>query len=231
MSKSKQYKLGQHLRVSNGLYTHHGIYVGSGKVIHYAGKSNGLFDDSYSYVQESTLEEFASGRNVYQLTESNAKYTASEIVQRAKSRVGENSYSVFTNNCEHFVNWCIHGEHNSAQVQRAGAIAGALTTGSGVVRVYQASKTTTTLVNVTRGALIASSSSSKAGLIASAASGSGAATAAAALTGGSVATGSTAAGFVATGSAILASPLAPVAAAALLTGGVVYGVGKLFDFW
>lgn len=39
------------------------------------------------------------------------------VVQRAKGRVGEHSYNLFTNNCEHFARWCVTGKHCSFQVQ------------------------------------------------------------------------------------------------------------------
>jgi hypothetical protein len=31
-------------------------------------------------------------------------------------RLGEDRYSVLTNNCEHFCEWCVRGEHRSYQV-------------------------------------------------------------------------------------------------------------------
>lgn len=39
------------------------------------------------------------------------------VVQRAKTRVGEHSYNLLTNNCEHFARWCVTGKHCSFQVQ------------------------------------------------------------------------------------------------------------------
>ena len=46
------------------------------------------------------------------------KYEGTDRVQRARERIGENLYSVFSNNCEHFVNWCIGGHHESGQVDK-----------------------------------------------------------------------------------------------------------------
>ena len=43
-------------------------------------------------------------------------YTPEETVQRAKSRLGETSYNLLTNNCEHFVIWCKTGVSESLQV-------------------------------------------------------------------------------------------------------------------
>jgi Lecithin retinol acyltransferase len=39
-----------------------------------------------------------------------------EIARRARSRLGENRYHILTNNCEHFCEWCVRGEHRSYQV-------------------------------------------------------------------------------------------------------------------
>ncbi|XP_031574627.1 uncharacterized protein LOC116308362 [Actinia tenebrosa] len=44
------------------------------------------------------------------------RFDANEIVRRAKSRVGKKKYNVLTNNCEHFVVWCICGLKVSLQV-------------------------------------------------------------------------------------------------------------------
>lgn len=46
------------------------------------------------------------------------------VIQRAESRLGENAYDLFDNNCEHFATWCKTGIHISEQVRNAGAAAG-----------------------------------------------------------------------------------------------------------
>lgn len=45
-------------------------------------------------------------------------YSAEETIQRARARVGENSYNLVGNNCEHFAIWCKTGVHESHQVRR-----------------------------------------------------------------------------------------------------------------
>lgn len=43
-------------------------------------------------------------------------YTPAETVARARSRIGETSYNLLTNNCEHFAIWCKTGVSESMQV-------------------------------------------------------------------------------------------------------------------
>lgn len=45
------------------------------------------------------------------------RFTVTEVIDRARSRLGENNYSPFKNNCEHFVTWCICGLKVSLQVK------------------------------------------------------------------------------------------------------------------
>ena len=44
-------------------------------------------------------------------------FSAEETVERAKSRLGENKYSLAFNNCEHFALWCKTGLRESSQVE------------------------------------------------------------------------------------------------------------------
>jgi Lecithin retinol acyltransferase len=109
------FALGAHLVTARRGYTHHGIYVGGGRVVHYAGWSRAKF--TCRPVEEVSLEEFANGRGVA-VRGSPARYTGQEVVARARSRLGEDRYRVASNNCEHFCHWCLSGEHRSAQVER-----------------------------------------------------------------------------------------------------------------
>ena len=43
-------------------------------------------------------------------------YSPKETVHRARSRLGESSYNLATNNCEHFAIWCKTGISESHQV-------------------------------------------------------------------------------------------------------------------
>jgi len=104
--------LGAHLVTPRRGYTHHGIYVGQGRVIHYGGLSTGF---QVRPVEEISLADFAGGFGWVVKTQP-AAFTASEIVSRARSRVGEDSYQLVKNNCEHFCVWCRIGHAYSEQV-------------------------------------------------------------------------------------------------------------------
>src|SRR5450830_1346738 len=60
-SRDSQFKLGDHLIVSRGLYTHHGIYAGNNRVIHYSGFSDGFVSGPVMY---DTIEIFARGSEI-----------------------------------------------------------------------------------------------------------------------------------------------------------------------
>jgi hypothetical protein len=107
--------IGAHLVTPRLGYMHHGIHVGSLRVVHYAGLSRALLRGP---LEEVSLAEFAGGREVFVKSTHRARYTPDEVVARARSRLGENRYRIATNNCEHFCEWCLSGEGRSEQVER-----------------------------------------------------------------------------------------------------------------
>jgi Lecithin retinol acyltransferase len=106
--------LGAHLATPRLGYLHHGIYVGGGNVVHYAGYVNGLIRRP---VEEVKLARFRAGRSLWLATKSKSDFDRSEVIQRARSRIDENRYRLLTNNCEHFCEWCLNGEQRSYQVE------------------------------------------------------------------------------------------------------------------
>lgn len=112
---------GDHLVSSRIFYAHHGIYLGEGKVIHYAGWANGL---RAGKIEITSLADFMQDKLTRVIPHTNKKFSAKQIVARAKSRLDEDSYCVIRNNCEHFVNWCIHDKPHSRQVKSAVSLAG-----------------------------------------------------------------------------------------------------------
>ena len=106
--------LAAHVVTSRPGYTHHGIHVGEGRVIHYSGLSNGWRGGP---VEEVSLAEFARGRGIRVRVPAGARFDGEAVVARARSRLGEDRYRALTNNCEHLCAWCIYGEHRSRQVE------------------------------------------------------------------------------------------------------------------
>jgi hypothetical protein len=101
-------------------FAHHGIHVGDGKVVHYGAL---VYDVIRRPVEEVTLDSFAGGRRVFVVEHGDECLAPEDVIQRARSRLGENRYRLLTNNCEHFVEWCLHDAQRSFQVDTALAYA------------------------------------------------------------------------------------------------------------
>jgi hypothetical protein len=97
-------------------FWHHGIYVGDGNVVHYGAL---MYDIIRRPVEEVSLDRFAAGRDVFVVDHSEQTLRVEEILERVRSRLGENLYRLLTNNCEHFCEWALHGAARSFQVEVA----------------------------------------------------------------------------------------------------------------
>ncbi len=93
-------------------YQHHGIDCGDGSVIHYRKVGTAT-------VSRTSFEAFAQGNPVYTLSQSVA-FIPDVVLNRAESRLGEQRYYLFFNNCEHFANWCKIGKTISPQLDNFG---------------------------------------------------------------------------------------------------------------
>lgn len=109
---------GQHLVIKKvgGSYTHHGLGLGDGRVIHYSGLSDDLTGSGV--IQEISLENFSKGKEIIVKPHLGRKFTFDEAILRIRLRLGEAQYHVLHNNCEHLVEWCINGKHFSQQSRR-----------------------------------------------------------------------------------------------------------------
>jgi hypothetical protein len=119
---------GDHIRVRRQGYWHHGIDCGDGTVIHYTGSP---FEHVGAAIRLTSLDDFAKGGKV-KVVSSPAEGDADLVIARAESRLGETTYHVLTNNCEHFARWCSTGRHESKQVLR---VAASLCIGAGLFLV------------------------------------------------------------------------------------------------
>jgi hypothetical protein len=106
--------LGAHLVTPRFVYAHHGVYVGGGAVVHYAAFAKHWHRGP---VEETSLRCFAHRHPVWVRAGRPDGLQAAQIVGRARSRLGEDRYRFFSNNCEHFSEWCVNGEHRSPQVE------------------------------------------------------------------------------------------------------------------
>lgn len=110
-------QLGLHLKVSRGVYTHHGIYIGDNQIIHYSGFAEAFKKGA---IEQTNLESFLGGVDDFKVVNYPSYqniYSPEEIVHRAQSCLGEDDYNLFFNNCEHFACWCVTGKARSEQVQ------------------------------------------------------------------------------------------------------------------
>ncbi len=98
-------------------YTHHGLYIGNSQVIHYSGFGNEMRGGPVEIVD---IDTFCNGRDYEIQYHNHVQFTPAQIVDRAKSKLGESQYNLIFNNCEHFVNWCIDNLGVSRQVNNAG---------------------------------------------------------------------------------------------------------------
>ncbi len=99
---------GDHLISPRIGYTHHGLYLGQQRVIHYV-------QDGVAVV---TLDTFQQGQPCSVRHHLCRRFDAGQSIARAFKRQGEDGYNVLFNNCEHFVHWCIEGTHDSQQVSQ-----------------------------------------------------------------------------------------------------------------
>lgn len=151
-----QLALGDVVRFNRGEYSHMGIYMGSGKLIHLWSPTEHDFQvriDTLRRVQLSAQHSDAELYHEYAaLTALPECYTyeldermladhqleplsGQEVVQRAMEKLGERQYDYLSYNCEHFVTWARYGFGASPQVTShtnhvlAGAMIGAVVGG------------------------------------------------------------------------------------------------------
>ncbi|MBM7652499.1 lecithin retinol acyltransferase family protein [Neobacillus cucumis] len=112
-----------HIRVSRGLYNHHGVYISHDEVIHFTGEdADNILDWSKNEVIKTNLEAFLQGGTLevkeYTQEELNDLYPVEHIVHFARACLGDRGYNLIINNCEHFANMCTLGRFRSKQVER-----------------------------------------------------------------------------------------------------------------
>lgn len=109
--------VGTHIKVNRSGYSHHGIYFGVNKVVHYSGFAQIRKKGAIKY---TTFLEFLGGQKSYDIVDypkDMVKYSPEEVIVRALGRVSEDKYNLAFNNCEHFACWCITDQNKSKQIR------------------------------------------------------------------------------------------------------------------
>jgi hypothetical protein len=96
-----------------GVYQHHGIAYGDHTIIHYSKAAEP------ATVKRTSFDSFARGNAVYTVHQP-VCFVPEMVIERAESRLGEQKYDLFFNNCEHFANWCKTGRSESPQLESFG---------------------------------------------------------------------------------------------------------------
>ena len=107
-------------------YQHHGIHCGDGTIIHYRKVGTAI-------VTRTSIDAFTRGNPVFTLNPP-VSFIPDVVISRAESRLGEQRYNLFFNNCEHFANWCKHGDNVSPQLNEFGLRLDQLKVPSGLTR-------------------------------------------------------------------------------------------------
>lgn len=113
----KVYRLGR-------LYAHHGIDMGDGTVIHFAGEP---FRSHRSLVERTDMKDFLAGGTPRVVRYHGSARTVEEVLAAAEAQLHAGDYCMFRNNCEHFASYCKTGKMKSHQIRRLVAVMGATT--------------------------------------------------------------------------------------------------------
>lgn len=114
---------GDMLRVQLGSIYHYGIYVSDEEVIQFglAPNRRALLSDSQVRVLASNIDDFLAGGFLevcqFDRKERKKHRKPQEVIDYARSKLGMGGYNILYNNCEHFANECISGEHICRQAE------------------------------------------------------------------------------------------------------------------
>jgi hypothetical protein len=118
---------GDHIITPMVAYSHHGIDLGDGTVVHWtkpAGEPErcGMDrDKQVAEIRRASLAEFSGSQPVW-VREYAHCFDSETVVARALALVGRRGYDLADNNCEHFACWCKTGRHHSQQVNDVVAV-------------------------------------------------------------------------------------------------------------
>jgi hypothetical protein len=124
---------GDHIYVRRRHYSHHGIDLGDGTVIHFA-RVRRAFRRVERRVERTPWDAFARGREV-RVKAYRSRLPIEQIIRNAESRLGARGYHLVRNNCEHLATWSSTGSPSSRQVRRWAFIAPGAVASAGLADV------------------------------------------------------------------------------------------------
>ncbi|WP_336042751.1 lecithin retinol acyltransferase family protein, partial [Acinetobacter pittii] len=80
---NKRYPLGAHLIVKHLGYSHHGIYAGRGRVIHYSGLAHFI---KKRPIEITSIDAFSHGKKIHVRSYDKPRYKGKIVVRRMRSR-------------------------------------------------------------------------------------------------------------------------------------------------
>ena len=103
-----------YVRRSGILYTHHGIYAGGGRVIHFSGREK---EKVAPLVHTTPLAQFLKGGELRR-REYRHRLAPDVTLRIACGQLDRTDYSLLFNNCEHCATYCATGHRESLQARR-----------------------------------------------------------------------------------------------------------------
>lgn len=99
-------------------YSHFGVYVGDGMVVHFTGERKGELNPRKARIIKTSMKYFQR-RGKVKVVNKGKRFDCEEIVERAEWMVGKGKgkYGLTKCNCEHFARWCESGDARSDQVE------------------------------------------------------------------------------------------------------------------
>ncbi|MDX1708431.1 MAG: lecithin retinol acyltransferase family protein [Desulfobacterales bacterium] len=112
----KELIAGDHIYVKRKgyFYSHHGIYAGNGRVLHFRGAVQEKKDPT---VILSDVDTFLKNGRLQRRTYKQ-RLPHAQSVKIARAHLAQKGYSLVFNNCEHFATYCATGKKKSPQVSK-----------------------------------------------------------------------------------------------------------------
>ncbi|KAE9301538.1 hypothetical protein PF008_g22722 [Phytophthora fragariae] len=100
------------------MFRHLALYIGDGYVVHFWSDTLGKRSIRIDSVAKVRRASGAPERWTEELDEwmGLEAFPQNVMLERAGSRLGDEGYSILTNNCEHFVTWVRYGQKRSPQI-------------------------------------------------------------------------------------------------------------------